>query len=288
MPGPDIRHRTGYLFLAVAVGHIILISAQVNTRGGVPVIEAVVFGTFAEVQRVASWLAGGVGGLLSNYIALRGARSENEELRRRVSELEVQLQEQRARAEESARLRALLEMRTSLELETTGAEVIAGGVRPDEWSLTIDKGTRAGLTKDMAVLSPAGVVGRIVLTTPRASKVQLLVDRSAAVAALVSSPWSEGADTARPEGIVVGTGGGLKLEYLSSSADVQEGDEILTSGMDGIYPKGFRIGKVTRALRGPAGYALVEVQPAVEFDTIEAVLVVKRPAPRLAEAQGAF
>jgi len=279
MPGPDIRHRTGYLFLAVAVGHIILISAQVNTRGGVPVLEAVVVGTFAEVQRVTSGLAGGVGGFLSNYVALRGARTENEALRQRVSELEVQLQEERARAEQSARLRALLEMRTSLEIETTGAEVIAGSVRPDVWSLTIDKGTLDGLTKDMAVLSPAGVVGRVVLATPRASKVQLLVDRSAAAAALVK--------TSRAEGIVVGTGEDtLRLDYLSSAAEVNEGDQVLTSGMDGIYPKDFVIGKVTQVLRGPSGFAVVQVRPAVDFGRIEEVLVVKTPAPRLPEGGG--
>ena len=169
-----------------------------NTRGGVPVLEAVVFGALAEVQRIGSSLVGGAGNLLSNYAVLRGAREENERLRQRIVELELRLQQERAAAEESARLRALLEMKESVELRTTAARVIGGSARPDLRTLTIDKGTGDGIVTDMAVLAPAGVVGRVALGTRRSSKVQLLIDRSAAAAALVSR--------SRAEGIVVGTG----------------------------------------------------------------------------------
>src|SRR5207302_10742312 len=95
----DIRQRSGYLFLAVVLGQIILISAQVNSRTGVPVLESVTFGLFAEVQRTASALVSGVGSVWSGYIGLRHVRAENDTLRRQLADAQVQLQEQRALAD---------------------------------------------------------------------------------------------------------------------------------------------------------------------------------------------
>ena len=88
----------------------------------------------------------------------------------------------------------------------------------------------------MAVLSPTGVVGRVVIAGPRASRVQLLVDRNAAAGALI--------ERSRAKGVVVGAGDDrLRLEYVSETSDVAVGDTVVTSGIDGIYPKGFVIGR---------------------------------------------
>src|SRR5687767_1970818 len=94
----DIRQRTGYLFMAVTVGHIVLISAQVNTDRGVPLLEAVTFGAFAEVQRSASSVIGGVRTSWSDYLALQDVRSDNERLRQDVARLQIELQQERAQA----------------------------------------------------------------------------------------------------------------------------------------------------------------------------------------------
>ena len=83
----------------------------------------------------------------------------------------------------------------------------------------------------MAVISPAGVVGRVILPSPRAAKVQMLIDRNAAVGALI--------ERTRAQGVVVGEGDTLRMEYVPGTADVKEGDLVVTSGIDGIYPKGF-------------------------------------------------
>src|SRR5215207_1948502 len=103
----DIRQRTGWLFLAVIVAHIILISAQVNTRRGVPLLEAVTFGTFAEVQRAATSAVGSVKYGWENYFALQQIRHENERLRGEVAQLRVGLQQERAAAERSHMLEGL-------------------------------------------------------------------------------------------------------------------------------------------------------------------------------------
>ena len=94
----DIRQRTGYLFLAVMIGHVILISAQVQSSSGVRVLEAVTFGVFSRVQGAAASVIYGVRDVWGNYAGLRGVRAENEALRKQVADLEVRLQEQRALA----------------------------------------------------------------------------------------------------------------------------------------------------------------------------------------------
>src|SRR5262249_20603365 len=167
MPLSDIRQHSGYLFLAVVVGHVLLISAQVNSKTGVPVLEAVTFGVFSEVQRTLSGGFSGVRNVWSSYVGLRHVKAENDDLKRRLAAAEIAVQEQRALADRARGLEKLLELRDSLELATTGAEIIGAAASPDFRTLTIDKGTREGVRPDMAVIAPAGVVGRVVVPSAR-------------------------------------------------------------------------------------------------------------------------
>src|SRR5580765_8929929 len=104
----DVRHRAGYLFLAILLGHVILISAQVQSRSGVPMLEAVAFGIFAEVQRGMSAVITGVRESWSSYVGLRGVRAENEILKRELADAQVALQQQRALADRTRSLEKLL------------------------------------------------------------------------------------------------------------------------------------------------------------------------------------
>ena len=263
----DLRQRTGWLFMAVAVGHILLISAQVSTRRGIPVLEAITFGAFAEVQRAATSAIGSVRDTWTNYFALQQIRRENADLRDEVSKLRVGLQQERALAEQTRTLQQLLDLRSSTSLATTAAGVIAGGASPEFRTITIDKGTGDGIDSDMAVISPAGVVGRIVLPTARAAKVQLLIDRDAAAGALV--------ERSRAQGVLVGTGTDrLRLDHIAATVDIKIGDRVVTSGIEGIYPKGFAIGQIESFERRAGEFSSVMVRPAVEFANLEAVLVV--------------
>jgi len=266
----DIRQRTGYLFIAVTIGHIILISTQVNTNRGIPILEAVTFGVFAEVQRGASSAIGGMQTSWTDYVALQRVRSENERLQKEIAQIRVGLQQERALAQRSRTLEQLLDLRTqAVDLATVAANVIAGGASPDFRTITVDKGTADGLRPDMAVIAPAGVVGRIITPSTRAAKVQLLIDRNAAAGALV--------ERSRAQGVAEGSGGDLRLNYVSGTADVQVGDTVVTSGIDGIYPKGFVIGQIQSVQRGAGGFDTIVLRPAVDFSSIEAVLVVTTP-----------
>lgn len=281
----DIRQRIGWLFLAVIVGHIILISAQVNTRRGVPVLEAVTFGAFAEVQRATTSAVSGMQQGWQNYFALQEIRRENERLRQQLTETRIDLQQERALAQQSRTLEELLELHRTAPVETTAASVIGSGPDPSFRTITIDKGTQSGLLPDMAVIAPAGIVGRIILPSARASKVQLLIDRGAAAGVMI--------ERSRVSGVVSGIGatdelgfqiGLLQLDYIPNTADVRVGDRVVTSGIDGIYPKGFVIGEI-QSVEREAEFRIT-VRPAVDFASLEHVLVVLTPPPSLEADEG--
>jgi len=268
----DIRQRTGYLFIAVMLGHVILISAQVNTRRGVPVLQVITFGLFAEVQRVSSAMVSSVRGGWTNYVSLRDVNAENDALKRQLAEAQVQLQEQRALAERSRGLLATLGLRDRSNLKALAAEVIGAGATTDFKTVTIDKGSSDGVRADLAVMASAGVVGRVVVSSARAAKVQLLVDRNAAAGVLI--------ERSRSQGVAIGAGDGLlRMEYVSEVADVVVGDTVVTSGIDGIYPKGYVVGKVEAVEKSGNSYKQILVRPAVDFSSVEEVLVVLTHAP---------
>jgi len=131
----------------------------------------------------------------------------------------------------------------------------------------------------MAVISPAGIVGRVIQPNARAAKVQLLIDRNAAAGVLI--------ERTRAQGVVVGTGADeLRMDYVAGTADVKTGDVVVTSGIDGIYPKGFVIGQIQSVSRGGGQYSAIVIRPAVDFTALEAVLIVLAPPPAAGDSGG--
>ena len=127
--------------------------------------------------------------------------------------------------------------------------------------------------------APAGWVGRLVVPSLRSAKVQLLIDRNAAAGAII--------ERTRAQGVVVGSGDDkLRLDYVSEVFDVVAGDIVITSGIDGIYPKGFIIGRIESVERVGGSYKRILVKPAVDFSGLEEVLVVLTPTPARAASEG--
>ena len=263
------RQRIGYLVLAVVLGHVILISAQVNVRQEGNFLQVVSFSALAGIEEIISFGTNAVGTAWSRYVSLRDAEEENALLRESIGQLELQLQQQNALARRARSLQHLLELRKSVELLTLSAQVIAVDATPWFRTFTVDRGTGDGVRQDLAVIAPNGVVGRVVGTPgPRAAKVQLLIDRNAAAGALI--------ERTRAAGVVTGVDGQslLRMDYVSNLEDVQIGDAVVTSGTDGIYPKGFIIGTVADVRRGDDLYKSILVAPVVEFAKLEDVLIV--------------
>lgn len=266
--------RTFVLFLALSFAHLLLMSVQVQTRSGLPFIQAAAFSVFAGVQHAMSAVADAGHSFWSNYLALRGVAAENDALKRRVLELEGHLQAQAAILNQTHELERLLKLQQSLAAPTLAARVIAGDAAPGALTITIDRGTADGVETNMAVIGHSGVVGRVInRPTPHAAQVQLLISHNAGAGAITEQSGAVGpvrGGAGRPP---------LEMNYVDLLKDVKVGERVLTSGLDGIYPRGFLIGTVERAVKGSGVYSSIAVRPATDFSDIHVVLVIlARPA----------
>ena len=207
------------------------------------------------------------------YVALIGVRQENEALRRRVLDLEQEAVRYAEVEQTDKRLEELLNFRSTLRGDVQAARIIGRDPLPWSGTMVISKGESDGVGKNRAVLSPFGVVGQTMATSANAARVLLITDHNSGVDAVVQRT--------RARGIVEGgLDGGCVMKYLKRGEDVEVGDRIVTSGLDGVFPKGIMIGTVTRLTRGTRGLLQVaEVQPSVPLDRIEEVLVVRGSLP---------
>lgn len=256
------------LLVAVSLGHILLISAQVQSRRGLPVIQEAAFGVFAGVQRVSSAVADGGVGVWRHYLALVGVARDNEALRMRILQLEGELQHERAVAGRTRGLEDALGLQRTAAQPLLAARVTAGSASPGGLTVTIDRGSDDGVHVDMAVVGARGVIGRVIgPVTRRAALVQLLVARNAAAAVTFER---SGAGAMAVGGF---PDGWLRAEFVPVLAEIQVGERVTTSGLDAIYPAGFLVGTVERVL--PSGTSReVVIRPAADFSRVDLVLVV--------------
>ena len=270
-------HKSRFLLVGLVVLHLAAISHQVDAGGGVSLLQRAVFSLLSPVE---SAFSGGVRGLISGWrgwIDLRHVHQTNDRLEERVRYLETLLQERQHQAGESDRLRQVLALQQSLPLETIAAEVVTRDGMPWFRTLTLDRGREAGVGLEAAVISPSGVLGRVVAVGPRAAKVQLLQDRESGAGVMI--------ERSRVSGVVSGQIGfadaganELVMKYVPGLADVVVGDVVVTSGMDRIYPKGLVVGQVRLVGPGSGLFKEILVTPAARPDQIEEVLVVKKTA----------
>ena len=202
------------------------------------------------------------------YGTFRGLASENERLRGRITELEAERNRLLEVEATSLRLRDLLELRSQLPAGSVTAAVIGNSASTWFHSFVLDKGSADGVLKGMAVVSLVGVVGQVVAVTSRSAKVLLMTDPHSGVDVIVQR--------SRARGIVSGSLDSAPiLKYAKRSEDIQEGDRLITSGLDGIFPKGLLVGTITKVRKKTFGlFQYVEVALAVDPSRIEEVLVV--------------
>ena len=212
----------------------------------------------------------GIGGIWLGYMNLVGVKEENRLLREDLDRLRtehIRLLEAEATLK---RLETFLQFKEQNPSTMIAARII--GRDPTNWfkTLVIDKGVLDGVSVDMGVVVPSGVVGRIMKTFPGASRVQLLTDRSSAIAAF--------AQRTRDEGIVEGTEKGMaKIKYLPVLSKLQVGDRVLTSGLAESFPRGLLLGRIYKAeTQNRALFQEAELIPSVDFSHIEEVLVIPR------------
>ena len=204
-----------------------------------------------------------------NFSMLRGYKSENEKLRKRIQQLEVERNRLLEAEVTNRRLQQLLDFRPHLPSGSVTASIIANSASSWFKSCLLDKGRADGVSKGMAVVTPLGAVGQVVAVTARTAKVLLLTDSNSGIDVLVQRT--------RARGIVSGSlDNGTVMKYVKRSEDIQEGDRLVTSGLDGVFPKGIMVGTVIKVRKQSLGlFQVIEVLPAVRLAGTEEVLIVK-------------
>ncbi len=228
---------------------------------------------FRPVYASVDFIRQGIFSVWSHYLALVGVSRENDRLRREVASLREKLQENRDALLENRRLKELLKFSETAGRKAIGARVVGRDISPWFQSIFIDAGTEAGVEPGMAVVTPAGGIGRVQKTYKGLAEVLLVTDGRFAADVIV--------ERSRVRAIAEGMGGNLcRLKYVSPTQDVVAGDRILFSGFDGSMPKGILLGTVVIAERPREGlFQKVQVQCAVNLHEAEEVLVVlSRPS----------
>jgi rod shape-determining protein MreC len=267
--------RSRVLFGSLILAHLIAISHQVDGGGGASLLERVVFSALSPFQRLAARAVSAVGHGWTGYVDLLSARRENERLVGEVRRLQSELQQREHLAQEAGRLRELLELRPILPLRTLVAEVLARDGQPWFRTLTVDKGQDDGVRMNASVVSPTGVVGRVIAVGPHASRIQLLVDRESGVGVL-DQRSRVNAVVSGQVGFADSGASDLVMKYVPHQADIAVGDVMVTSGLDRIYPKGLVVGRI-HAVGTAAGLFRegVLVTPSARFDELEVVLIAE-------------
>jgi rod shape-determining protein MreC len=211
----------------------------------------------------------GIRQVFLNYAALRGLTVENAKLKGRIQELEAERDRHLEDESINRRLRELMDFRLELPSGAVTASVISNSASTWFNILILDKGKKDGVEKGMGAVSPLGVVGQVVSVTSRSAKVLLITDSHSGVDAVVQR--------SRARGIVAGSlESGPIMKYVKRSDDLKEGDRLVTSGLDGVFPKGLLIGAVSKVNKKSFGlFQYVEVTLAVDPARIEEVLVVQ-------------
>lgn len=171
---------------------------------------------------------------------------------------------------ENARLRALLELRPALQVRSLAAEVLYEASDPFSRKLFIDRGTAQGVALGAPVLTAEGVLGQVTRVFPLSAQVTLLIDKDAAIPVLNTRTQVRSA--------AFGGAGGeaMELRYMTANADVQVGDELTTSGVDGVYPPGLAVARVTAVeRRAESGFARILLAPKASSDSVRHVLVLE-------------
>ena len=228
---------------------------------------------FRPVYEAASFLQRNLSSTWYRYVALIGVSEENERLRKEAAALRARLLESREATLENRRLRELLRFAPAAGKPTMGARVVGHDVSPWFQAVYVDAGTASGVEPGMAVITPAGGVGRIHKTWRNLSEVLLETDGRFAADVII--------ERSRVRAVAEGMGGSFsRLKYVSPLADVAVGDRVLFSGFDGSMPKGTLLGSVVSVDKPKEGlFQRVKVQCAVNAQSAEEVLVVlERPS----------
>ena len=261
------RERAVLALVPLLILHLMLLSVQIEDSSGTMLIKTWVLRMQSPLLTAGEAVSGGFGYIWSEYIWLVGARQENRELQEQVNHLSLLNQANEQMRQENDRLRQLLAMSETKGLRMIGARITAR--MPEFLSnvIYVNRGSQDGVYLNAPAFSDAGIVGRVVLVTDHHAQIQLLTNPAASIGVML--------EQSRTPGVLVGSGEQiLSLHYISNTQSVDVGEVVVSSGLDGIFPKGIVIGKVVASDKGNDVFREIKVQPVMDMIHLEEVAIL--------------
>jgi rod shape-determining protein MreC len=272
-------NRIRLLFLALVGGQLFLLSAQARSESGSSVLERAWLGLVAPIARLVDSGGDFVSGAREAVRSRRALERENAAMREELTELRRERLRLAGLALEVEELARGAGLPAGAGFELRPARVVHFDRRSHLRTMVIDAGAR-GARRDQPVVAEGGLVGRVVETSGRWAKVQLLTDRAAAAGVVIEG--------ARRQGILRGAGPGrLEIEFVPLRTEIAPGDRVSTAGIDGVYPRGLPVGTIESVEAGTEIFHHVTVRPAVDFTNLSLIYLIERERPPAALSPGA-
>ncbi|HYN15106.1 MAG TPA: rod shape-determining protein MreC [Terriglobales bacterium] len=266
------RYRNASILVLVLFAQVLGLAVQVKRTtesGSTRLIRFWVVSAITPLEKALVDTSLGVRNVWRNYLYLRGVRHENRDLKAQVERLRIEQVRLSEDAAQARRLQALFGFKEQFISQTVAAQVIGASGSDQSHVVYIDKGASDGIKPDMAVITPDGIVGKVLRVFHASSQVLLINDSSSGVGAILES--------SRLQGILQGTAvGEIMMRYVMSDEKVAPGERVLTSGGDRIFPKGLPVGTVQQTNPGSDLFLNIRVKPAANLSRLEEVLVVTK------------
>ena len=269
MPSLNPARQNILILVILLLAQLLMMSSNVRRPAGETLLERFFHGLTRPVIAAAGAVGGGVRGAFRSVGEIRAARSENRRLAAELAQLREELRKRDEAALQNERLQRLLAMREAVAVPSVGARVLTSELTEREQVIVVDRGSEEGVRPDQPVVAWGGAVGRVVTAGRHTARVRLLSDPESRVAGIVQRSREGGSLHGRAFD-------DLHMVYVAGFADVREGDAVLTSGLGGIFPSGFRIGRVEEVVA--TGIAKeIRVSPPIEYHRLEEVLILMPP-----------
>jgi rod shape-determining protein MreC len=261
------KERAILVIVPLLIFQLALLSLQIQNPSGVLLFKSWTLTAQAPVVNISSSIYDGLRRLWFNYVWMVGARAENKRLQERVRQLALLNDSYEQVKQENARLRRLLSLNDNIPFKTVGARVIARNPSFLSNVIYVDRGSVDGVRIDVPVLSGEGIIGRTVLVSRNQSQIQLISNPDASIGVMMES--------SRTPGVLKGSGDFLlDLNYIGNTEPIKIDDVVLTSGLDGIFPKGLIIGRIVESHKGTGVFRALKVKPVVDLIRIEEVSIL--------------
>lgn len=261
------RHRSIVLLTGVVVLQVLLLAVQIKRDTQGRLIRVWTVGAVSPFERVGSHGVGNIRGVWNHYFALRNTARDNDRLRQENDSLKLQLNQLQSKATEADRLAQLLNFRQSHhEVPMLGARVIGTSADTASQTIYLDRGERDGIKKNMGVITPDGVVGKVIESYSNTAQVLLLTDKDSGVGAMLSTSRIQSPAGGAGEPLLV-------MKYVANDDNVSVGERVVTSGMDRIFPRDLPVGVVAEVKPGNP-FKQIRVRPSANLERLEEVIVL--------------